>query len=263
MIIDLRPINAATIKEAWPMPLIDAEVQDFRGSVCFANLDFVSRYWQLPVHADSEDSCGIITPHGVYSTTRVLQGLKNETPHFLRTIEPLFQHLRSNLKAWLDDFSLHAESETKLLDTLEAFFHVCEDKGLFLSIKKSVFFSTSIKWCGRIISTDGHTMDPANIQSLREMEIPKTADELAQFIYCAWWMALAIPDFARWSGPLIDVLESAYTKSGKRTTRSIKGMQLRSLAWGPRHAEAFKNVQASLLSATKLAYPDGSKILCL
>lgn len=33
MTIDHSPINAVTIKEEWPMPHIDAEVQDFRRSV--------------------------------------------------------------------------------------------------------------------------------------------------------------------------------------------------------------------------------------
>lgn len=77
--VDLRPVNAATIKEAWPMPHLDSEVQDFSGSTCFAGLDFVSGYWQLPVHPDSYTSCGIVTPRGVVASKRVLPGLANAT----------------------------------------------------------------------------------------------------------------------------------------------------------------------------------------
>ena len=43
MDVDPRPINAASIKESWPMPHLDSEISEFAGSTCFAILDFVSR----------------------------------------------------------------------------------------------------------------------------------------------------------------------------------------------------------------------------
>ena len=45
--IDLRPVNAATVKKAWPMPHLDSEMADFRGHNCFASLDFCLGYWQF------------------------------------------------------------------------------------------------------------------------------------------------------------------------------------------------------------------------
>ena len=53
MAVDQRPVNAATIKEVWPMPHLDSEVSGFAGSTCFASLEFVSGYWQLPFHPES------------------------------------------------------------------------------------------------------------------------------------------------------------------------------------------------------------------
>lgn len=157
----------------------------------------MSGYGQLPVHGDLVDKCGIVTPRGVSSSTRVLQGLTNASPHFQRIVELLFRQLRNNLKAWLDGFNLHARIERDLLGALEAFFKVFHETGMFLSIRKSVFFAKSIKWCGRFISADGYEMGIANSQSLGAMEILLTADELAQFIYRTRWMARSIPDFSR------------------------------------------------------------------
>ena len=120
MAIDLRPVNSATVKEQWPMPDLDAEMVDFAESDCFCSLDFVSGYWQLPLHSDSYSACGIITPRGVYTSRRVFPGLANAVAFFQRSVAPLFASLCANLKAWLDDFGLHANGETKLLDVLEA-----------------------------------------------------------------------------------------------------------------------------------------------
>lgn len=59
------------------------------------------------------------------------------------------------------------------------------------------------------------------------------------------------------------LLESAYERTGKSTTSSIKGIPMRSLAWGPNHAAAFKDFQSMLLDTVKLAYPSVEKDLCL
>lgn len=42
--IDLQPVNAATIAEQWPMPVIEAELRGFMGIKHFAFLDFCSSY---------------------------------------------------------------------------------------------------------------------------------------------------------------------------------------------------------------------------
>lgn len=61
------------------MPHIDSEVQDFADSELFAVLDFCLGYWQLPVHLDSYDACGMFFSDDVYSSSRALPGLKNAT----------------------------------------------------------------------------------------------------------------------------------------------------------------------------------------
>lgn len=43
--LDYRPVNSATIPTFWPMPNIEAEISDVRGSTAFAGIDFCSGYW--------------------------------------------------------------------------------------------------------------------------------------------------------------------------------------------------------------------------
>lgn len=255
MAIDLRPVNAATIKESWPMPHLDSEILDFAGSTCFASVGFVSAYLQLPLNPDSYTACGIVTPKSVLASKRVLLGLANATSYFQSSVEPLFSNMRDNLKAWLDDFNLHANTEGHLLGLLEQFFHTCQEHGLFLSAIKSVLFSTSLKWCGRIISAKGYTLDPLRLDGLLHMRLPKTAAELGEFIYCCRWRSIAIPDFNRRLAPLSSVLEEAYSKSGRRTKRSIKNIALRHLSWGTTHAKVFHELQETLRNAVELSYP--------
>lgn len=97
--VDLRPVNVATLKEAFPIPQIESEIKDFAESTCLGFLDFVSGYWQLAVHPNSYKACGIVTSKGVVPSNRVLPGLANATPYLQSFIEPLFSTLRDNMKA--------------------------------------------------------------------------------------------------------------------------------------------------------------------
>ena len=263
MTIDTRPINAATVKKAWPMPHLDSEMQDFSGAVFFAVIDFVSGYWQLPLHGDSVDTCGVVCPNGVNSSTRVLQGLTNAAPHFQSIIEPLFSELRSNMKAWLDDFNLFAKTEDELLNLLNQFFKICKKHNLFLSAKKCSFFAEEIKWCGRLINKNGYRMDPSNAHMLKTMTTPVTAGELCEFVHCIRWMAISIPCFTEKVAPLSALLEKAYEKSGERTKRSIKNISLSELSWGTEHEVAFRDLQESINNAIELSHPDTEKVICI
>lgn len=263
MAVDLRPVNAATVKEAWPMPHLESEVHDFAGSTCFASLDFVSGYWQLPLHPESYAACGIITPKGVVASRRVLPGLANATSFFQSTVEPLFSSLRPFMKAWLDDFSLHAKDEETLLNALEEFFKICHAKNLFLHARKCRLFERELRWCGRIVSKEGYRLDPSRLEGLKGMVAPKTAEELAQFVYCCRWMSTAIPAFSQRIAPLTSLLESAYSQSGRRTNRSVRNITLRSLSWGPVHEKAFSDLQESLRQAVTLSHPDPEKVVCV
>eukprot|EP00171_Calliarthron_tuberculosum_P002686 IDg2686t1 len=227
------------------------------------SLDFVSGYWQLPLDPESWGKCGVVTPLGVAASTRVLPGLANAVSHFQSNVEPCFAELRDNMKAWLDDFSLHATEETTLLDKLERFLEICDTKNLFLSARKSVLFATVLRWCGRVITAEGYTMYPARLSGLKDMAQPKMADELAEFIYCVRWMSIAIPEFSKRVAPLVTVLEEAYEKVGKRTKRAIKNIALRSLSWGPDEERAFANLQDSLRNAVKMSYCAQDKVPCV
>ena len=261
--IDLRPFNSATIRKAWPMPHLESELLDFAGSECFASLDFCHGYWQLPLAPESYSACGVVCPQGTYSATRALPGLTNATSYFQSTVEPLFQELRSSMKAWLDDFNLHSKTETELLHLLERFFDICSTHNLFLSARKCEFFTKRVRWCGRVINKDGYQLDPARIEGLRAMDVPRTADEVCEFVHSCRWMSLSIPDFARRVEPLVELLEKAYAKSGRRTKRSIKNISLKDLSWGAQHEQTFLDLQESLKKAVAVAFPRPGHTLCV
>jgi len=68
--------------------------------------------------------------------------------------------------------------------------------------------------------------------------------------------------FRRTRGSFRELLEAAYSKSGKRTTKSIQSISLRSLSWGPEHTKGFNSLQDTLRKATTLSHVDHDKQIC-
>lgn len=171
--------------------------------------------------------------------------------------------MRNNLKAWIDDFTLHAESEEKLLDVLHMFLVICKSKGLLISASKSKFFQTSIKWCGRIISKEGFKLDPRRIEGLKDTDVPRFAGELCEFVHCCRWMSSCIPNFSERISTLNAVLENAYQVSKRRTKRSVKNLRLAALGWTEDHTICYRSIQDSLREAVQLSYPKNNLTTCI
>lgn len=49
----------------------------------------------------------------------VLHGLKNASAYFQSTIPPLLDHIKKEIKVWIDDFTTHAKFEQALLRYLK------------------------------------------------------------------------------------------------------------------------------------------------
>lgn len=263
MTVDLSPINAATEAVAWPMPHIDSEIYEFMDSSVFATMDFVSGYWQLPLEQELQEYHSIVTPKGIYSPKRTQQGGKNSVANFQSQVEPLFRDIRENLKAWLDAFVVHCRDERSLLSLLERFLLICRSHRLYLSARKCVFFTETVRWCGRLISKDGIKMDPTRVLALRDLDTPRTAGELSQFVHCLRWMSNSIPQFSERSAILNDVLEKAYKRTGRRTKRSVPNISLDTLSWGKDHLEALKSLQDTIRDSVQLSFPKKDKRICI
>jgi Reverse transcriptase (RNA-dependent DNA polymerase) len=173
MTVNLRVPNASTKPTAWPIPSLQDELHDLHGSEVFATLDCCQGYWQIPLHKDSQDCQSFITPDGEYTPTRVLHETRNATQHLQSVLVFMMDDIKSNIKAWLDDFLLHTKAEVDLLEPLNFFFKKCQEHGLKLDASKSLLFATSVRLCGSLITKDGVRFDPMNMEALQTMQEPQ------------------------------------------------------------------------------------------
>ncbi len=146
--VDLRPVNAQTKKNVWPMPHADPMLAKLTGAKTFFQLDFIHGYWQFPLAEHSQECQSFHMPFGVFTLNRVLHGATNSVSHFQSTVEALFSHL--NLLIWLDDMLGYAEDADTLITTLKSVLTICREKGLKLNPRKCDLMATKVQFCGRM-----------------------------------------------------------------------------------------------------------------
>ena len=121
--IDYRELNKCTVKDAYPLPLVD-EVQDrLSGCTIFSTLDLQSGYWQLPVHtADIQKTVFCPSPSlGLYQFKRMPFGLMGAPRSFQRLMDKIMCGLPF-VTTYIDDVLVHSKSEEQYKHHLQQVF---------------------------------------------------------------------------------------------------------------------------------------------
>ena len=85
--IDLRQLNARTIKDAHSFPEIEETLDCLNGAKWFTSLDLNSRYWQVEMEEESKAlTAFIVGPLGFYVCERMPFGLTNAPATFQRLV---------------------------------------------------------------------------------------------------------------------------------------------------------------------------------
>lgn len=104
MCIDFRKLNAITIKDKYPMRLIEEQIDKLGGYKYFTGLDLASGYYQVPVAEDSIAKTAFVTPEEHYEFLRMPFGLTNTPAVFQRLMDQVLGNLKNSVAfPYLDD----------------------------------------------------------------------------------------------------------------------------------------------------------------
>ena len=103
--VDFRQLNAATVKDAHPLPRIDDLLDALHGARWFSTLDLKSGYWQVPIMECCKEKTAFCTSSGqLYKFNQVPFGLCNAPATFSRLMDRVLSGLHwETCLIYLDD----------------------------------------------------------------------------------------------------------------------------------------------------------------
>jgi hypothetical protein len=143
-------------------------------AITISLLDEFSRYNQVLVKEDDQLKNSFTTPWGTYKYLRMPFGLTNVGDTFQRTMDYAFKDLIEKLiKIYQDDLITISKKREKYIQYLRTIFHRCREYGISLNPKKSIFGVDKGKLLGHIISKDEIMIDPARVEDIKNIPLPK------------------------------------------------------------------------------------------
>jgi len=145
-------------------------------------LDGYSRYNQIFVHEDDRDKTTFTTAWGTFHYAKMPFGLKNAGATFQWAMDLAFANEKGVfLVVYLDDLTMFSKFDEEHMHHLKIVFQKCRKYGLSLNPKKSLFSMEEGKLLGHIISKDGICIDPACVQAIQQIDLPRNKKEIQSF----------------------------------------------------------------------------------
>lgn len=131
--IDYRRLNAITIKQPYPMPIVEEQLALLAGYKIFTTLDLVAGYYQIPIAESSRKFTGFVTNDGHYEFNRMPFGLVNAPSVFQDAINGIVRQLApGEAIPYLDDIIIPSVDVKQGLERLQKFLIVLARSGLTL-----------------------------------------------------------------------------------------------------------------------------------
>ncbi|KAL4100683.1 hypothetical protein QTP88_020717 [Uroleucon formosanum] len=106
--VDYRELNKKTLKDNFPLPRIEDQIDKLRDKYYFTKLDLKNVFHHVKLNKESIKLTSFITHSGQYEYLRMLFGLKNSPPVFMRYINLIFKDLieSGEIPIFIDDIMI-------------------------------------------------------------------------------------------------------------------------------------------------------------
>jgi hypothetical protein len=159
--VDYRKLNVLTMKNQYPIPLIEETLNKMNRARIFTKLDIHQAFHRVRIHPDSVDLTRFRTRYGFYKYKVIPFSLSNGPATFQRFMNDiLFEFLDDFCSAYLDDIMIFSDNELEHTLHVRKVLQCLREAGLQADIRKSEFSVKRTKYLGFIVSTDGIEADP-------------------------------------------------------------------------------------------------------
>ncbi|GJW78392.1 putative reverse transcriptase domain-containing protein [Tanacetum coccineum] len=242
MCIDYRELNKLTIKNRYPLPMIDDLFNQLQGSSVYLKIDLRSGYHQLRVRDEDIPKTAFKTRYGHYEFQVMPFGLTNAPAVFMDLMNRVCKpYLDKFVIVFIDDILIYSRNKEEHANHLRIILELLKKEKLYAKFSKCDFWIRIVQFLGHLIDSQGLHVDPAKIEAVKNWTSPTTPTEIRQFLGLAGYYRRFIKDFSKIAKSLTEL-----TQKNKK------------YIWGEDQESAFQLLKQKLCEAPILALPEGN-----
>jgi len=184
LVQDYRALNAVTVKNRYPLPLISELVSQLRGAKYFTKLDVQWGFNNVHIKPRDEWKVAFRTNRGLFEPLVMFFGMTNSPATFQTMMNDIFRTLiaKGIVVVYLDDILIFTRIEEEHERAVWRVLEVLAEHKLFLRLEKCEFHQKEIEYLGLVISENKVAMDPVKVAGVCDWPTPENRTDVQAFI---------------------------------------------------------------------------------
>lgn len=240
-VIDYRELNKVTVKEDWPIPLIDDILFKMRHGRYFSVMDAKSGFFQIPVQEESKKYTAFSDGTRKLEWNFMPMGVMNAPMVFSRIINQILGDLEF-VVVYIDDICIFSNTIDEHIAHIKIVMEKLAKYNIKINPDKCRWFAEKIKLLGYVISSQGIEMDKEKINIILNAKAPTNVKQLQQFVGFPNYYRKLIEGFANIAAPLYNLMR-----------KDVKW------EWTKECQDAFDTLKQCMVSQPILRHPDPNK----
>lgn len=241
--VDYRALNEITVKNKYPLPLMDELFDRVQGAKYFSSIDLRDGFYQILLREEDRQKTAFRTRFGSYEYTVLPMGLCNAPSTFMQLMNETFRDLLDkSVLSFLDDILIFSKTREEHVQHIREVLQRLREKKLYGKLTKCEFMRGEVGFLGHRIGANGLCVSPDKIDAVKSWPTPRNVHDVRSFLGLAGFYRRFVKDFSKIA---LQLTELTHDKAPWR--------------WGSEQQQAFDQLKAVLCSAPVLILPDPTK----